>query len=436
MSQTGRLYSVDLFRGITIAGMLIVNNPGSWSHVYPPLLHAEWVGCTPTDLIFPFFLFIVGVVLPIALRKRVERGDSRLALFEKILTRSLIIVGFGLFLALFPDFNLKPEYAYLAPLHYGLLVIALVGLLLKEIGENLAGRSAPGTPLGLYSKWVAWSAMLGMLVLGSFAYDMSNLRWPGVLQRIGIVYGVCATLYLFTSWRGQAVLAVVLMLFYWAWMSFIPMPDGSAPALEPGHNWAAWIDQQFLSGHMWSQTGTWDPEGLFSTLPAVATCLLGMLLGRWLQSGEPLQKQLSFTWVAGLALILLGLIWSLHFPLIKGLWTSSYVLYTAGWACLVFGLLFWISDIKGWRGWANPWVAFGTNALFAYLLSGMLAKVSGAVGWTGSDGDWMSATGHVYHLFGNFLPAKAASLATALFHLVLVWIPVSILYKYRIFIKV
>ncbi len=437
MTQSPRLFSVDLFRGLTIAAMLIVNNPGNWSHVYPPLLHATWIGCTPTDLIFPFFLFIVGVVLPIALDRRIQRGDTRQKLISKILSRSGIIIGLGLFLAAFPDFNLRPAYAHLSWLHYLLLTVALVGLLWKEIGESFSKRSEWGRSLGLYSKWVAWFAILGMVVFGSVAYDLSDLRWPGVLQRIGLVYGLTASIYLFTTWRIQAIMAVLLLLFYWVWMCHIPMPDGSIHILEPGHNWAAWMDSKILAGHMWSQTKTWDPEGAFSTIPAIATCLLGVLLGKWLQSGEEPQKQLSYIFVSGLALILLGLIWSLDFPLIKALWTSSYVLYTAGWACLFFGLLYWVSDIKGWRRWANPWIAFGTNALIAYLLSGMLAKLSYRNGWPDVQGEWMSLTTHVYQGFLAVLPTQAsASLATALLHLLVVWIPVALLYRYRVFIKV
>ncbi|MBI4876727.1 MAG: DUF1624 domain-containing protein, partial [Acidobacteria bacterium] len=213
MTPSGRLESLDVFRGATIAAMILVNNPGSWSAVYSPLLHAGWHGWTPTDLIFPFFLWISGVAMTLSFAKRMERGDGRRRLFLHTLRRAAAIFGVGLFLNAFPYF------------------------------------------------------------------DLATLRIPGVLQRIAVCYLIAAAIFLTTKLRGQAIAILSLLGVYWAVMKWIPVPGYGAGVLEKHGNFAQWIDSLVLSGHMWSATKTWDPEGIVSTLPSIATVLFGVLCG-------------------------------------------------------------------------------------------------------------------------------------------------------------
>ena len=253
LSPGKRLVSLDAFRGLTIAGMIIVNTPGSWGHVYSPLLHAYWHGITPTDLVFPFFLFIVGVSIALAYTKRIAADTPKKQMVRKVIRRSLIIFGLGIFLALFPKF------------------------------------------------------------------DFANLRIPGVLQRIAIVFFVCALLFLNTGWKRQASIGLGLLIGYWLVMAIVPVPidevvrnaietgevlsaSGMIPVevpkvisgsfiaanYEPGINMEAWLDRQLIPGRIYQKT--WDPEGLLSTLPSIATGISGMLVGTLLVSKLNLER--------------------------------------------------------------------------------------------------------------------------------------------------
>jgi predicted acyltransferase len=307
-----RLVSLDVFRGITIAGMLLVNNPGSWAHVYPPLLHAEWHGWTPTDLIFPFFLFIVGVSMTLSFGRRMERGAERGDLFRHAARRAAILVALGLVLNGFPT------------------------------------------------------------------YDLSSIRLPGVLQRIGLAYLVASGIVLFTGLRAQVAAAAVLLLGYWAAMSWIPVPGYGAGAIDdPTGNLAAYLDRTILgTQHLWAQAGTWDPEGLLSTLPAVGTVLTGVFAGRWIATAraEP-RRMVGGMVAAGAVGVAAGLLWDLAFPINKPLWTSSYVVFTSGAALLFLAACYWVVDLRGWRRWAWPFVVFGMNAIAAFFLSSLAARL-------------------------------------------------------------
>ena len=286
--------------------MLLVNNPGSWAHVYPPLRHAEWHGVTPTDLIFPFFLFIVGVSLAYSLGRRGLAGASRRELLEKILRRGLVIIVVGLLLNGFPH------------------------------------------------------------------YDLATLRWPGVLQRIGLVYLLAAPAWLLLSSTGVCLLVLVLLVGYWGLMTLVPVPGYGPGVLEPIGNLAQYLDARLLAGHTWKPG--WDPEGVLSTLPAVATCLIGAITGRWLRA-QPMAPRVSWTLTgAGLLLLSLGLGWSLGFPLNKSLWTSSYVLVTAGAALLALAACVGLIDVGSRPRWAEPWLPFGTNPLLVFVGSGVMAR--------------------------------------------------------------
>lgn len=378
-TQTERLISLDVFRGITIAGMVLVNNPGSWSNIYPPLKHAPWHGCTPTDLIFPFFLFIVGVAITYSLNKRKERGDSQPALIKQILRRAAILFGLGILLSTFPFYNFST------------------------------------------GQWI----------------DLSTIRIPGVLQRIGVVYLFTAILFLKTSLKSQVYIAAGLLLLYWFLMMVVPVPGIGYANLEPTTNLAAYIDNLLLSGHMWSATKVWDPEGVLSTLPAIATTLTGMFLGYWLLSKNDKLTKVIWIFVFANFSVVLGLIWDLVFPMNKSIWTSSYVLYTTGLALHFFAMCYWLIDMKGYTFWIKPFLVYGSNAITVFFLSGMMARFLSIIRWESAPGQVITLKGYLYEsFFTPFFSPINASLAFALFY-VLLWLGIMwIFYSKKIFIKV
>ncbi len=368
-AQGGRLDSLDAFRGITIAGMLIVNNPGSWGAIYAPLRHAEWHGWTPTDLIFPFFLFIVGVSMAFSFAAQTARGASRAGVLRRAAKRAAIIFGLGLVLHAFPDF-----------------------------------------------------------------LDLSTLRIPGVLQRIALAFLVATPLVLWLGARGRIAAVAILLLGYWALQTLTTVPGNGPSRLEPGADLGAWLDRAvFGTQHLWSQSRTWDPEGLLSTLPAVATVLLGSFAGDWLRGARaPLDKTVGL-FVAGNVGLVAGLAWGAVFPINKPLWTSSYVVFTAGMACHTLALCYWLIDVRGRRGWATPFIIFGTNAIAAFFLSSLFARVIGMV----HVADGVSLKGWLYGTFlQSWLAPVNASLAFALLYTSLWLAAMAVLYRRRIFIKV
>jgi predicted acyltransferase len=312
---TTRLVSLDVFRGITVAAMLLVNNPGDWGHLYWPLEHAHWNGCTPTDLIFSFFLFIVGVSIAYALSVAKAAPDRRTKALGGVMRRTLVLAGLGL----------------------------------------------------LASTWLDW--------------DWATLRLPGVLMRIALVFGACSTIYLYTSWRTQVGLLLVLLVGYAALMQLVPVPGFGPANLEPTTNLGAWLDRTVLGeAHLWKESRTWDPEGLLGTLPAIGTGLLGVLAGQWLRRKDSTEKRrVSWLAAAGVLLVALGLLWNIWFPINKSLWTSSYVLFTGGLAMLMLAGLYWACDVKGWRRGTTVWRAFGVNALAAFFGSSLLARTLGRI---------------------------------------------------------
>lgn len=265
-----RLLALDVFRGLTVAGMLLVNNPGSWGAIYPPLEHATWNGWTPTDLIFPFFLFIVGITTHLSLEARRARGDDEGALVRQVVKRGLLIILFGLLLAAFPFVPLS---------------------------------------------------------------RITEMRFPGVLQRIGVAY-LCGGLLAFrTTLKQQVVILAVLLYGYWFAMTLIPVPGRGIGALlldDPSASLAAYVDRAVFGAHLWKSSRTWDPEGLLSTIPAVGTVILGVMAGRWLASPRPLLERLVALLAVGSLCMMAGLMWGWSFPINKSPWTSSYVLFTAG----------------------------------------------------------------------------------------------------------
>lgn len=425
-----RLLSLDIFRGITIAGMILVNNAGSWSTIYPPLQHAEWHGITPTDWVFPFFLFIVGVAIPLALGKRKERGDDPVAIRRKILRRVAIIFGLGLFLAAFPRFGMTAEAGSLRTFHYLVLAVFMVALFTRE-------ASAVGNVKRI-AGWVALGAIGVMIVIGFFGYDFSRLRIPGVLQRIALVYGACSLLFMKFNWRMQAWVGLGLLLLYWFLMMVVPVPGIGPANLEPTTNLGAWFDNLLLKGHMYSQTKVWDPEGLLSTLPAIVTGIIGMLTGTWVKTERDHFEKVAGMLVAGTLLLAISHVWDLNFPINKKIWTSSYVCYTGGVALLILGVIYWLVDIHSYKKWAKPFIIYGTNALFVYVMSGLVVKTMFAIKWAG-EGDkvwnvqsWIYQNGFASTFSNPYNASLAYAIACVLFFFGLAWV----LYRAKIFIKV
>ena len=356
-----RLLSLDFFRGLTIAGMIIVNDPGSWSHVYAPLRHAEWHGATPTDLVFPFFLFIVGVSISLSLSKR--KGSSNL--YVKIFKRSAIIFLLGIFLALFPKF------------------------------------------------------------------DFENLRIVGVLQRIALVYLVCAILYLNTSHSTQLKTGIGLLVIYWITMVFIPFNGNLAGTLDPGNNFAAWIDSFIVPGRLYQET--WDPEGFYSTLPAIATGISGMLCGKIiLDNSNSLKDKIIKLFYWGAIVLIIGSFWDYIFPINKHIWTSSYVLYSSGLAMIVLAMSMWIIDEKKYTNNIKFGLVFGSNAITAYVLHGIVWRLFQfpVINGVGFQKFWMDTGTSIG------LPAKFVSFDWAIFYTLVIYFIVYQLYKRKIFIKV
>jgi len=343
-----RLLSLDAFRGLTIAGMLLVNNPGSWAHLYPPLAHAEWHGWTPTDLIFPFFLFIVGISLTLSFGRRLTegRGATRADLVRKVVVRGAVIFALGMILSGFPF------------------------------------------------------------------YRLATIRIMGVLQRIGVVYVATGLVFLFAGVRAQRRIALGLLLGYWLALLLVPVPGYGAGILERQGNLAQYIDQQLLGAHRW--LADWDPEGLLSTLPAIATCLLGVECGRWIRGGRPPRDTALGLFVVGNLAMLAGVVWGIWFPINKNLWTSSYALFTGGMACYLFGLLYWIVDARGHRAWSRFFVIYGRNAILVFVASGLLARTLALVKVSGPEGVAISLQAWLHRtLLASWLPLYPASLAYA-----------------------
>lgn len=361
--QNERLISLDAFRGFTIAAMVMVNNPASWDHVYAPLLHKQWNGVTPTDLIFPFFLFIVGVSIVLAYSKRMAAGVPPKKMVTKIVFRALKIFLVGVFL----------------------------------------------------------NFMWGM--------SFTELRIAGVLQRIAIVFLICSLLYLFTSWRTQLITALVIMIGYWMAMVLIPTPGYDKAMLEPGINLAAWIDSRYLPGKMWE--GTWDPEGLFTTLPAIATGLAGMLTGAIITSRIEQERKILWLFTAGFLATIVGQAWGWVFPLNKNLWTSSFVVFTGGLACLTLAASIFVVDVLGRDRFAKFGIVFGANAITIYVFASLMALVLSLIKIGGQ-----TVAGHVMQIgTGIGLSAKLSSLVYALLFVAFCFIPAWMLYRKKIFIK-
>ena len=401
-SPPTRVLSIDILRGITIALMILVNDPGDWSHTYAQLDHAKWNGFTLTDLVFPNFLFIVGASIIFSLQSRISRGESGRTLALHILRRSAIIFAVDLFFGLYPHF------------HY------------------------------------------------------THLRLYGVLTRIALCY-LCAGLICLITQRADRLLTIctVLLVGYWVLMRFVPVPGfgiptRNMPILDPDGNLAAWLDRHIIdltqrllhTGRLYEHTR--DPEGLLSTLPAIATTLLGSVTALWLRrvdtSSERSQGSISRTMclngllLAGILSLAAGSLWNLSLPINKNLWTSSYVLFSAGWALLLLALFYWLIDIRHFNDtkvgkWLSfPWLVFGSNAITVFCISVFLVET---LIWIklpfelGPNGQPVTAWFWIYHhLFAFNGSTNNTSLAFALAFVAVCFIPNLLLWRKRIFLKI
>jgi predicted acyltransferase len=348
--------------------MILVNTPGSVDHVYAPLTHAAWHGWTCADLIFPFFLFIVGVAITLSF------PDSHLV---RAYQRSIVLHALRRFLILFT---------------------------------------------------------LGLLLYNFPYYHLSTLRILGVLQRIALCYLCAVLVFLNTNIWGQAAVTAALLALYWALMMLMPIPG--AGVLEPNNNLAASVDSLLLHGHL--AYGTWDPEGLLSTVPAVATTLVGVLAGYWLKTpSRSLGEKTSGFMVTGIAAIVMGQAMDHWFPINKNLWTSSYVVFTGGMALLVFAVCYWLVDGKGYRRVATPFIIFGMNPILVYVLATLGSCLLDLYTIRSSDGTSLTLKTILYeHYFASWAGPTTGSLLFALVYLVVWFAPMAVLYHKRIFIKI
>ena len=330
-----RLVSLDVFRGLIVVGMILVTDPGSYSFVYPQLLHAQWFGATATDMIFPSFLFIVGVAITLAFASRLEKGSSRVMLAGHILRRSAIIFVIGLALNGFPD------------------------------------------------------------------YHLHTLRIPGVLQRIAVCYLAASLIYLATGtekWRSRqtailTAVAVALLAAYWGLLKLYPVPGFGAGRLDSLGNLPAYLDRLvFGTNHLWAwgltpgHGVTFDPEGILSTLPAIATTLIGVLAGKWVRKEQSVRLRILGLVVAGLLLLIAGLLLNPLFPINKKIWTSTFTLFSGGVSLLTFALCYLVVDVWRWRRWASPLLIFGANAILAFALSNVITTITDRIHLGTKDG--------------------------------------------------
>jgi predicted acyltransferase len=375
MAITSRLTSLDVLRGITIAFMILVNDNGSLTYAYWPLKHSAWNGWTPTDLVFPTFLFLVGVSIVFSLESRLARHESRTVLLLHIVKRAIILF------------------------------------------------------------------LLGIVVNGFPFFPLSTLRIYGVLQRIAICYLAVSILFLLS--RKVLVLATTAfaaLVGYWILMRFIPaphfgVPTHSIPLLDKDANWVAYVDRNIFPTRLYNQTR--DPEGLLSDIPSCATTLLGVLTGLWLRTKQSKGRIAWGLLTAAAFCLLLGEVWDSFFPINKQLWTSSFVLLSAGWTLLALCLCYFLIEIKQWKhGWTYPWLAFGSNAIVAYVVSELLASTlfSIHVQFNGQSANLQDAIyGKVFYFIGT--PAFG-SLLYSLIYVSICFVPVVFLYRKKIIVKI
>ena len=378
-----RILSLDVFRGLTIMFMIIVNNAGNSQFVYWPLEHSQWNGITPTDLVFPFFLFISGVSIVFALSSRKESGLKFPELISKIIRRGITLVLIG-----------------------------------------IAIHSIPG--FWYLTHW-SWEHFFG------------QMRFPGVLQRIGLVYIAASLLFLYCEQRTIWIISFALILVYYLLLAFIPVPGVGPATFAPAMNLESWVDRFVLStNHTYHTTMFWDPEGILSTLPSISSGLFGILTGYALKKKSDAMQKLKFMLIQGVLLIVVGLLFSLIFPINKNLWSSSFVLITSGLANLFLALCFYIIDVRGNSSWTKPFIVYGMNSILVYAIAESLEPLMNYIQLPGPQGRPIGLFGFIYiHIFeplfaSHYNSSMAWSVCYMLLFMPLLWY----FYKKKIFLKV
>jgi predicted acyltransferase len=367
-----RLASLDAFRGLTIALMIVVNCPGDVNAVFSFLGHSFWNGWSFADTVFPSFIFIVGVSLVFSFAKRESPSTSDWSIEFRVLRRTVVLFALGLFLNIFPTF------------------------------------------------------------------ELSNIRIPGVLQRIAVCYFLTSLIVLKAGLRGRILWLIGTLASYWLLMRFFPVPGIGAGVLEPGENFASWIDSIFLKGHMWSYyDNAWDPEGIVSTIPAISTTLFGVLTGQWLMSSASERKKVAGMVCAGLVLLAAGYILDSWMPINKSIWTSTFSIFMAGLALVFLAFFHWLIDVAGFSRWAKPFIILGLNPITIYVLSEAFDTTLRTMQIGLTRGKEISCQIYLFRSFCIPLAdAKAASLLYALGILVCMLLVAWLMWRKRLFIKV
>jgi predicted acyltransferase len=372
-----RLLCLDIYRGLAVAGMIIVDNPGSDEHAYWAIKHTEWNGWTPADLIFPSFLFLVGISIVYSFHSRLQRGESRKTIAFHALKRSVLLIAIGLFVNASPFWGL----------------------------------------------------------------DLHTWRFEGVTQRIGLCYLAAALLELYADRRLQILAFVSCLVGYWAILRFMPVPGIGTPGheipfMDPNQNITAWLDRKLFMGHLYNDTR--DPEGLIHTIPAVGTTLIGLFAGHWMRSQKNVPRMLLGLATAGILGLAAGKLWNLTFPINKNLWTSSFVLFTGGFTLLFLALLYWAFELKRWPGWCTmPILVLGMNAIAGFVADSFVYGPGYSFMANGPDGQkvsWHEAAQAYLQAAG--MSAANASLVYSLGALAFCWFLLWLLWRKRVFLKV
>jgi len=383
----GRMLSLDVFRGITITMMIFVNNPGSWSYMYPPLKHAEWNGWTPTDFIFPFFVFIMGVSVVLAFSKKLAQGVDKKELYKSIFIRTAKLFGLGLLLALFSINLFSPDH-----------------------------------------NW--------------FTDTLLKIRVMGVLQRLALVYAITSILFLNFDIKKMSFIGIGILVVYWLLMKFMPFSatiDGVVTdltgTLEHGKNFAAFIDSKIFGvDHSYFKNVplVYDPEGFLSTFPAVVSCIAGVITGWYLQKKHSLEEQTSTLFFWGIGLLFIGEILDYGFPINKTLWSPSYVVFMAGMALVFLAMCMYLIDGKGIKNWTEPFIVFGANAIAFFMFAGFFGRLILMISIDGVRFKPLMYNELFAPLFGNYIGSVAFSIVfLGVSYALMLW-----MYKKRIFWKV
>ena len=373
----GRLLCLDIYRGLMVAGMIIVDNPGNDEQAYWPIKHATWNGWTPADFIFPSFLFLAGISVVYSFDARRQRGETKKQILWHVFKRSVILIAIGLLV------NASPIY-------------------------------------GL---------------------DLHTWRFEGVTQRIGLCYFFASILQLWTDRRGQWLAFLGCLVGYWALLRFVPVPGAGVPGrdipfLDQAQNLPAWLDRKLFMGHLYN--GTNDPEGLIHTIPAIGTTLIGVFTGHWLKSKRSAASLIGGMVFVGMLGILTGELWNRWFPINKNLWTSSFVLFSGGFCLLFLSLLYWVTEVKRWRGkWTMPILVFGMNAIAGFVADALIYGPGYSFTVAGTNGvtmNWHEAT--QVRLEAAGLSVANASLVYSLGAVLICWSMLWFLWREKIFLKV